>query len=145
MQAISRIRDQGIPVVLFDSPSPDPGITSIGNDFSMQGQIAAERLVTLIGGGGKVAVMQGYPTAPNHKIRYEAQTAVLKKHPHITIVDGGIDGERLRSRLPDVAESRGADGLLDIDAIADTYWHLHTQHRSAWTQEIDLRPFKESF
>lgn len=93
MQAIGRIRDQGIPVVLFDSPSPDPGITSIGNDFSMQGQIAAERLVTLIGCAGKVAVMQGYPTAPNHKARYEAQMAILAKHPRITIVDGGIDND----------------------------------------------------
>lgn len=97
MQAISRIRDQGIPVVLFDSPSPDPGITSIGNDFSMQGQIAAERLVTLIGGAGKVAVMHGYPTAPNHKERYEAQMAVLGKHPRITIIDGGIDNDNIET------------------------------------------------
>jgi ribose transport system substrate-binding protein len=52
MQPISHLRAQGIPVVLFDSPSPDPGITSNGNDFSMQGQITAERLVTLIGGAG---------------------------------------------------------------------------------------------
>ena len=92
-----RSRDQGIPVVLFDSPSPDPGITSIGNDFSMQGQIAAERLVTLIGGAGKVAVMHGYPTAPNHKERYEAQMAVLGKHPRITIIDGGIDNDNIET------------------------------------------------
>lgn len=97
MQAISHIRAQGIPVVLFDSPSPDPGITSIGNDFSMQGQIAAERLVTLISGAGKVAVMQGYPTAPNHKKRYKAQMAVLKKHPAIRIVDGGIDNDNIET------------------------------------------------
>lgn len=97
MQVISRIRSEGIPVVLFDSPSPEPGITSIGNDFSMQGQIAAERLVTLIGGVGKVAVMQGYPTAPNHQKRYEAQRAVLEKHPRITIVDGGIDNDDIET------------------------------------------------
>jgi hypothetical protein len=35
--------------------------------------------------------------------------------------------------------------LLNIDAIADAYWHLHRQHRSAWTHELDLRPFKEPF
>lgn len=97
MQAISRIRNQGIPIVLFDSPSPDPGITSIGNDFSVQGQIAAERLVTLIGGVGKVAVMQGYPTAPNHAKRYAAQMAVLGKHPRIRIVDGGIDNDDIET------------------------------------------------
>jgi hypothetical protein len=35
--------------------------------------------------------------------------------------------------------------LLGIDAIAETYWHLHRQPRTAWAQEIDLRPFKEAF
>lgn len=43
------------------------------------------------------------------------------------------------------AAERGADGLLGIDAIAETDWHIHRQHPSAWTQEVDLRPFKESF
>ena len=93
MAAINRIRDQGIPVVLFDSPSPDASITSVGNNFSRQGVIAAERLVKLIGYAGKVAVMQGYPTAPNHKERYEAQLAVLGKYADITVVDGGIDND----------------------------------------------------
>jgi ribose transport system substrate-binding protein len=97
MQAIIRIREQGIPIGLFDSPSPEIGITSVGNDFSMQGQIAAERLVALIGGVGKVAVMQGYPTAPNHEKRYEAQMAVLAKHPRITIVDGGTDNDEIET------------------------------------------------
>lgn len=97
MAAISRIRDQGIPVVLFDSPSPDASFTSIGNDFAQQGIIAAERLVRLIGHAGKVAVMQGYPTAPNHKERYQAQMAVLKKYPDITLVDGGIDNDSIET------------------------------------------------
>ncbi len=95
MSSINHIRDQGIPVVLFDSPSPDPGITSVGNNFSQQGIIAAERLVNLIGHAGKVAVMRGYPTAPNHKERYEAQIAVLRKYPNITVVDGGIDNDNI--------------------------------------------------
>jgi len=43
MTAIKHIRDLGIPVVLFDSPSPDPNIPSIGNNYSQQGTIAAER------------------------------------------------------------------------------------------------------
>lgn len=34
---------------------------------------------------------------------------------------------------------RAADGLMDPDSLAQTYWHLHLQDRSAWTQEIDLR------
>ena len=42
--AINHIRGLGIPLVVFDSPSPDPSITSVGNDFAQQGTIAAERL-----------------------------------------------------------------------------------------------------
>ena len=97
MTAIKHIRDLGIPVVLFDSPSSDPNITSIGNNYSQQGTIAAERLVKLIGRTGKVAVMQGYPTAPNHKERYESQMAVLRKYPDITVVDGGIDNDEIET------------------------------------------------
>jgi len=97
MTALNRIRGQGIPVVLFDSPSPDSSITSVGNNFTQQGIIAAERLAKLIGCAGKVAVMQGYPTAPNHKERYEAQLAVLGKHSGITVVDGGVDNDDIET------------------------------------------------
>ena len=120
MTAIDHIRDQGILVILFDSPSPDPSITSVGNDFAQQGIIAAERLVKLIGGAGKVAVMQGYPTAPNHKARYEAQLAVLRKHPNIRVVDGGIDNddiETARQQASAVLESHpDLSGYLCCDA-----------------------------
>jgi ribose transport system substrate-binding protein len=120
MTAINHIRDQGIPVVLFDSPSPDLSITSVGNDFAQQGIIAAERLVKLIGYAGKVAVMQGYPTAPNHKARYEAQMAVLRKYPDISVVDGGIDNddiETARQQASAVLESHpDLRGYLCCDA-----------------------------
>ncbi|WP_408293406.1 SDR family NAD(P)-dependent oxidoreductase [Paraburkholderia sp. RL17-373-BIF-A] len=66
-------------------------------------------------------------------------------HVAHVLVDGGIDGERLRTLYPDAARERGEGGLLAPEAIADGYWHLHTQQRSAWTQELDLRPFKEQF
>jgi ribose transport system substrate-binding protein len=118
--AIKRIKDQGIPVVLFDSPSPDGSVTSIGNNFAQQGVIAAERLVKLLGYAGKVAVMQGFPTAPNHKERYEAQVEVLKKHPGITIVDGGVDNddiETARQQALSVLESHpDLKGYLCCDA-----------------------------
>jgi NAD(P)-dependent dehydrogenase (short-subunit alcohol dehydrogenase family) len=61
------------------------------------------------------------------------------------VIDGGINGARLKNLRPDAIVHRGADGLLNIDAIAETYWQLHLQHPTAWTQELDLRPFKESF
>lgn len=66
-------------------------------------------------------------------------------HVAHVIIDGGIEGDRLLSRMPDRAEKAGPDGLLNIEAIADNYWHLHRQQRSAWTQELDLRPYKETF
>lgn len=66
-------------------------------------------------------------------------------HVAHVVIDGGIDGERLRNSMPQRALDAGADGLLDPDAIAEAYWQLHVQHRSAWTQEIDLRPYKEPF
>lgn len=66
-------------------------------------------------------------------------------HVAHVIIDGGIDGERLRTAAPAFVEAKGADGLLDVDAIADAYWQLHRQARSAWTFELDLRPFKEPF
>lgn len=120
MPLIGKIRAQGIPIIVFDSPSPEAGITSVGNDFSQQGVIAAERLVRLIGEKGKVAVMQGFPTAPNHKERYEAQVAVLKKYPGISIVDGGIDNDDVRMAQHQAAAVLAANpdlsGYLCCDA-----------------------------
>jgi NAD(P)-dependent dehydrogenase (short-subunit alcohol dehydrogenase family) len=66
-------------------------------------------------------------------------------HVAHVVVDGGIGGARLLGRMPKLQEERGPDGLLSYEAIADTYWQLHTQHRSAWTLELDLRPWAESF
>jgi NAD(P)-dependent dehydrogenase (short-subunit alcohol dehydrogenase family) len=66
-------------------------------------------------------------------------------HVGHVIIDGGIEGARLLGFFPDLKEQRGPDGLLNIDAIAEAYWQIHTQHRSAWTQELDLRPYKEAF
>ena len=66
-------------------------------------------------------------------------------HVGHVVIDGGIAGERLLSFRPNLLEERGPDGMLDPDAIAEAYWVLHTQHRSAWTQELDLRPWAETF
>ena len=62
-----------------------------------------------------------------------------------TIIDGVIDGERARNQFPDYVKAKGKDGLLQLDAIVETYWAIHKQHPSAWTHELDLRPFKELF
>lgn len=61
------------------------------------------------------------------------------------VIDGVIAGEYAQSKFPDFVKAKGADGLIEPDAIADAYWALHRQPRSAWTHELDLRPFKEPF
>jgi NAD(P)-dependent dehydrogenase (short-subunit alcohol dehydrogenase family) len=66
-------------------------------------------------------------------------------HVGHVVVDGGIEGERLLSFRPQLRDERGPDGMLKIDAIAEAYWTLHHQHRSAWTLELDLRPWSETF
>ena len=56
-----------------------------------------------------------------------------------------IDGQIMSERYAHLADERPEDGLLEPDAIAESYLHLHNQHRSAWTQELDLRPWCEKF
>jgi len=64
------------------------------------------------------------------------------KNIHVAhfVIDGGI-GAPGDPR----GASRGPDGMLDPDAIAQTYLHIHRQHRSAWTWEVELRPWTEKF
>ncbi|HEX2565472.1 MAG TPA: SDR family NAD(P)-dependent oxidoreductase [Burkholderiales bacterium] len=57
------------------------------------------------------------------------------------VIDGGI----LKAGGDARAGARGADGMLDPDAIARTYLQVHAQHRSAWAFEVDLRPWSEKF
>jgi NAD(P)-dependent dehydrogenase (short-subunit alcohol dehydrogenase family) len=104
---------------------------------------------------GATAAVRGRPpfaafAAGKAGLRSLSQTFAREFGPrgvHVAhiVIDGGIDGERLRGRAPERVVQRGADGLLNLDAISDVYVHLHRQPRSAWTQELDLRPFNESF
>ena len=56
---------------------------------------------------------------------------------------GATYADRLARRGLDlVLVARDKDCL---EAVAETYWHIHRQPRSAWTQEVDQRPFKETF
>lgn len=56
-----------------------------------------------------------------------------------------IDGQIRSERYAELAKTRPPDGLLDPDAIAGNYLHLHRQPRSSWTLELDLRPWVEKF
>lgn len=66
-------------------------------------------------------------------------------HVAHVIVDGVIDGERARAAIPGVESRFGEDGMLQPDHVAETYLALHRQHRSAWTHEVDVRPWSEKF
>lgn len=104
---------------------------------------------------GASASLRGKPqftafAAAKAALRSTAQSMAREFGPrgvHVAhvVVDGAIDGDRINTRLPELAKQKGPDGLLKIDAIADSFWFLHSQQRSAWTQELDLRPFSESF
>ena len=61
------------------------------------------------------------------------------------VIDGIIDGEIVRTRFGEYLEQLGEDGSLSPDAIAESYWQVHCQPRSAWTQELELRPFSETW
>lgn len=66
-------------------------------------------------------------------------------HVAHVVIDGVIGGDYAKTKFPDFVKAKGDDGLLDLDDVAETYWSLHRQPKSAWTHELDLRPFKEPF
>jgi NADP-dependent 3-hydroxy acid dehydrogenase YdfG len=98
---------------------------------------------------GASAGVKGYPqSAPfamgKFALRGLAQSMARELHPqgiHVAhiVVDGGIRSGR-RAEPPDQPES-----LLDPDAIAETYLHLIRQPRSAWSWEVEVRPWVEKF
>ena len=66
-------------------------------------------------------------------------------HVAHVVIDGVIDGDMVNARFPQAKERLGADGMLSVDAIADAFWAIHVQDRTAWTLELDLRPYQETF
>ena len=78
-------------------------------------------------------------------LRGLAQSLARELHPqniHIGhfVIDGGIRAAHRPERQDD-----GSDNMLDPDAIAEAYLQFHTQHRSAWACEVELRPWVEKF
>jgi NAD(P)-dependent dehydrogenase (short-subunit alcohol dehydrogenase family) len=66
-------------------------------------------------------------------------------HVAHVVVDGGIAGDKIVKGLPQFAQAMGEDGLVSLTGLTDAYWFLYNQPRAAWTHELDLRTFKESF
>jgi NADP-dependent 3-hydroxy acid dehydrogenase YdfG len=100
---------------------------------------------------GATAGVRPWPTsaafAPaKFAVRGLAQVMARDLHPqgiHVAYVnvDGGIDIPLLRKFMPDAKD----EDLLKPSAIADAFWFLAHQDRSAWSHELDVRPFKEKF
>ena len=69
------------------------------------------------------------------------------KNIHVAhvVIDGAIDSNFIRENFPDVDAKRDADGILNPDHIAANFVMLHNQPRTAWTHELDLRPWAEPF
>lgn len=85
-----------------------------------------------------------------HGLRALAQSMARELGPagiHVahTIIDGAIDTAFIRDNFPERYALKARDGILDPDAIAENYWLLHCQPRSAWTHELDLRPWIENW
>ncbi len=85
-----------------------------------------------------------------HAVRALAQSMARELGPlniHVahSIIDGPIDTAFNRDTFPAIYARKAADGLLQPDAIAEAYWQVHRQPRTAWTHELDLRPWSESW
>ncbi len=104
---------------------------------------------------GASASMRGKPnfapfTAAKAGLRAMAQSLAREFQPqgiHVghVVIDGGIDGEKIKKNMPRFAERAGEDGLIGLDGIAGAYMYLYNQPKDAWTHELDLRTYKENF
>jgi len=88
--------------------------------------------------------------AAKHGLRAVAQSMARELGPqgiHVAhvVVDGGIDGVFTRRNREDVDRLLADDRILKPDDIAVNYVALHRQKRSAWTHEMDVRPWQESW
>lgn len=125
----------------------------------LMGREAARRMVerqsgTIIFTGATASIRggKGFSAFSGAKgaLRMLAQSMARELGPqniHVAhvIIDGGIDTAFIKGIRPDFEAAKAADGILSPDAIALQYVALHKQHRSAWTHEMDLRPWSESF
>jgi NAD(P)-dependent dehydrogenase (short-subunit alcohol dehydrogenase family) len=85
-----------------------------------------------------------------HALRALAQSMARELGPrgiHVAhiVIDGAIDTPFIAENFPERYARKAESGILDPQAIAENYWQLHRQPRSAWTHELDLRPWMETW
>jgi NAD(P)-dependent dehydrogenase (short-subunit alcohol dehydrogenase family) len=141
------------PVVDLDPAEVEKAIAVTAFGGFLVGQEAARRMLPQRHGAilftGASASVKGYAqSAPfamgKFALRGLAQSMARELasqgiHVAHVVVDGGIRS----ARRPEAADR--PDSLLDPDAIAATYLHLLEQPRSAWTWEVEVRPWVEAF
>ena len=117
---------------------------------------AAARLMVQDGRGtilftGATAALRGSAkfanlAVPKFGLRALAQSMARELGPKgVHVAHVIIDGQIFSERYQHLEAQRGPDSLLRPEAIAETYYQLHLQPRSAWTHELDLRPWVEKF
>jgi NAD(P)-dependent dehydrogenase (short-subunit alcohol dehydrogenase family) len=119
------------------------------------GQAAARRMVAQGHGTilftGATAALRGSArfanlAVPKFGLRALAQSMARELGPQgVHVGHVVIDGQIASERYAHLEAGRGPDSLLQPDAIAEMYYQLHAQPRSAWTLELDLRPWSEKF
>ena len=97
-------------------------------------------------GGAGFAAFAG----AKHALRALAQSLARELGPqgiHVAhvVIDGAIDTAFIAQNFPERYALKEQAGILDPEHIAETYWQLHQQPRSAWTHEMDLRPWMETW
>ena len=97
-------------------------------------------------GGAGFAAFAG----AKHALRALAQSLAREVGPqgiHVAhvVIDGAIDTAFIAQNFPERYALKDKAGILDPEHIAETYWQLHQQPRSAWTHEMDLRPWMETW
>ena len=143
------------PFVGLDPKEVERTIRVTGYAGFLVAQAAAKRMLARGSGAifftGASASVKGYAeSAPfamgKFALRGLAQSMARELAPkgvHVAhfVIDGGIS----KSASDPRAHERGADGMLLPDEIAKNYLHVFRQHRSAWTWEVELRPWVERF
>jgi NAD(P)-dependent dehydrogenase (short-subunit alcohol dehydrogenase family) len=108
--------------------------------------------IIFTGATASIRGRSGYASfsSAKHALRALAQSMAKELGPegvHVAhvVIDGAIDTPWIRENFPDRAALKPQDGILEPDAIAEMYWMLYNQPRSAWTHELDLRPWMEAW
>ena len=130
----------------------------------LTGREAARRMlphgrgsIFFTGATASVRGAKGYVAFASAKagLRALAQSMARELHPqniHVAhlVIDSGVDTAFVRERIAqregaEAAANLAPDRLMNPASIAEAYWRLHEQTRDAWTHELDLRPFGETW